>query len=288
MGQNKIDHSHLQLSNTCFKEFIRVVHSITGITLDKNRKPMLIGRLRKRVATLHLNSYEDYLEYLSANKEEQAHFINQITTNETYCYRTPRVWDFFANELLANTAPGKTLNVWSAAASTGEEAHTAAILCHHFQRSHNDFRYRILGTDIAPSVIETATKGLYTGKSIKRFREAQPELFSQYMQGSDDQGYTVLPDIKANIRFKTHNLFNTLRGEQKDDKHFDLILLRNVLIYFSRQDQERVLANIHQQLAPNGFLIIGESESIARLNTDFVLERPLVYQSRHTKREHAA
>lgn len=274
----------LQLSDACFEKYVKVVHKITGITLEKNRKKMLVGRLRRRIGELKLTSYDEYLQYLAKNKSEEEHFINCVTTNETYFYRTPRVWDFFVDEFLANWNTNKKLNVWSAASSTGEEAHTLGVLCQNFKSSNAGFKYSVLGTDISSDVVARCSQGNYIGRAVERFRNAKPELFEKYMIGSDADGYSVTRQIKGNINFKTHNLFNPLKGENT----FDLIFLRNVLIYFTRRDQEKVLAQMQKCLSPEGYLIIGESESIASLNTNFVLQAPLIYRLKTAIRENAA
>ena len=131
-----------------------------------------------------------------------------------------------------------------------------------------------MGTDISSAVIEKAINGKYAGRSVKRFKEARWSLFQKYMIGSESIGYQVLPEIKKNIHFKEHNLLNVLSENQK----FDLILLRNVLIYFSKIDKEKVLAKLCEKLSPNGYLIIGESESLNALNSNFESVFPLIYK----------
>ena len=100
-----------------------------------------------------------------------------------------------------------------------------------FKDTPPGFAYRILGTDISQKVVDQAKHGLYSGRSLKRFREMRPDLFKKYMEGSDEKGYQVSAQIKQNIDFKVHNLFARLEGEDK----YDLILLRNVLIYFTKE-----------------------------------------------------
>lgn len=262
------------LSEACFDEYLRLVHKLTGITIRRNRKTMLSGRVRKRITKLGIDNFVEYLSYVKENRKEEEFFINVMTTNETYFYRTPRIWDFIANNFLANWKLSTRLNVWSAASSTGEEAHTLGILCERFKSIKNDFEYRIIGTDISTEVVRKANDGVYKGRSIERFRQTCPELFQKYMSGDDTNGYKVLPKIKKNIHFKYHNLFNSFPAGEK----FDLILLRNVLIYFTPEDQEKVLFNIHKCLRPDGILVIGESETLSRLDTRFEHVAPLIYK----------
>lgn len=266
-----------KISQACFDGFTRLIHQLTGISLKQERQTMLVGRLRKRVRALELSSFDEYLAYLQKHKEEHESFVNQVTTNETYFFRTPRVWDYLENTFLPEwqaerAAP--TLQVWSAASSTGEEAHTLGILMQQFKDKNAGFDYKISGTDIDTNVIETASQGLYNGRSIERFRQAKPEWFAKYMHGSDAEGYKVVPDIKSRLQFSQFNLF----ASAPPAPQFDLVLLRNVLIYFKAQDQEAVMATVHRRLKPEGTAIIGESESLNNLTTDFESISPTIYK----------
>ena len=265
-----------KMGDRCFMKYIRFIHENTGISIPENRRSMLISRIRKRLRKLTIPNYRCYFKLIEKDKEEKKFFINLITTNETYFYRTPRIWDFIENDFLKKKCEGQSrlVNIWSAAASTGEEAHMLGILCENFKDNHPNFYYKIMGTDISSAVIEKAIKGKYSGRSVKRFKEARWSLFQKYMVGNENLGYQVLPEIKKNIHFKVHNLFNVLSESQK----FDLILLRNVLIYFSKIDREKVLAKLHKKLSQNGYLIIGESESLNALNSNFESVSPLIYR----------
>lgn len=273
------------LSDSCFEEYIELVHKVTGITIAKNRKSMLVGRIRKQLTRLKLKSYEEYLQLVKEDHQEKEQFINAMTTNETYFYRTPRVWDFIINEFLTKWDSKKKLKVWSAASSTGEEAHTLGIVFQDYKSNHFGFQYNILGTDISSEVVTRAQKGSYIGRSVERFRNTRPDLFQKYMNGDDENGHRVVSEIKSNLRFNTHNLFDRFKENEK----FDLILLRNVLIYFNKEDQQRVLKNIHKHLSTDGYLIIGESESLSQLETNFESVSPLIYKSKiKSKVEEAA
>jgi len=259
------------LDSACFDKYAHFVHKITGITLLPNRKKMLSGRLRKRMNQLSIHCYDQYLLLTKASDSEKNALINLVTTNETYFYRTPRVWDFFTKRYL--TTQKNPINIWSAASSTGEEAYTLGIMCEQYKSQNTSFDYKILGTDISSDVINICNSGLYNGRSIKRFYDENTALFNQYMKGDNESGYSVTPNIKKNITFKTHNIFSDLPSKTT----FDIIFLRNVLIYFNKEDQVKLLNHIKQYLHPNGFIVIGESESIVRLGTDFKLQEPLIY-----------
>ncbi len=261
----------------CFNDYIDYIHSVTGITIGTKRRSMVVSRIRKRVRALNIENYAAYLALIKEDSSEEKLFIDLITTNETYFYRTPRIWDYITDHYLPHYYAQKgrqKLKVWSAASSTGEEAYTLGIMCFEFKKKHPGLMFDISGTDISPAVLAQASKGHYNERAIDNFRKNKPDLFEKYLRGSAEAGYHVVPEVKSHIEFKPHNLFSWLKSEEK----FDLILLRNVLIYFTKSDQEIVLANIHRSLASDGCLIIGESESLIHLKTDFESVMPLVYR----------
>lgn len=264
-----------EMDQFVLQRILKLVHKHTGITMAENKRTLLQGRLRRRIKDLSLSSYIQYLDHLEATKGEAQEFINLVTTNETSFFRTNRIWEYLQKEyfpvwFMAN--PGKTLKIWSAASSTGEEAHTIGICCQEFKSKNPSFNYLINGTDIDTGVLAVAEKGEYQGRSIDGFKTINKVLFEKYMQKTDD-GYKVIDDVRRNIKFSTHNLFNT--PTQKG--YYDLIFLRNVLIYFEAKDQEAVIENINQGLGEKGLLVIGESESLARLKTNFQFKAPLIY-----------
>lgn len=265
------------LSKKCFLDFLELIHELTGITIANNRTSMVEGRLRKRVMGLKLASYEDYFELVKKDKLEQVKFVDLVTTNETYFYRTPCIWDYIENTFLPSwfeANPKGIFTGWSAASSSGEEAHTLGIICQAFKEKHRSFRYQIAGTDISEEMVELCRQGNYTGRSIGAFQKARPELFEKYMKKFDGDSFQVIPEIKKCLKFQQHNLFKPFCSEEK----FSLVLVRNVLIYFTGVDQEKVISLIAPEMATNGVMIIGESESLAHINTNFRTVAPFVYK----------
>lgn len=263
------------LDDQCFSQIIELVHKLTGITISSNRKTMVQGRLRKRLRSLNLSSFESYLEFVSKDSAEQVFFIDSITTNETYFFRTPRVWDYIANDFLPSwykENPQKTLYLWSAASSSGEEAYSLSILCTEFQKKHPHFKFEIYASDISNEMISQCQNAIYNEKAISHFRANYPEIFKKYIVPSGDT-YSITAAIKNRVHFKQHNLFSNPKFEVK----FDLVLIRNVLIYFTSHDQERVLAKVANAMNSQSTLIIGESESLSHIKTDFKHKAPLVY-----------
>lgn len=270
----------LDLDQKTLDRVLSKVHKLTGISMGSNKKSLLQGRLRTRMKKLGLKSYEHYLDFLDNNTSEVQEFINIVTTNETHFFRTQRVWDYFTKIFLPEWSEknrGRTLKIWSGASSSGEEIFTIAICCEEHRQKHADFNYQILGTDISLNVINTAEKGVYSGRSIENFKMADPILFARYL-GAVEDGFKVKAEIRSKVKFALHNLFTL----PKEKDFYDIVFLRNVLIYFEPQDQEIVLRNISKGLVNDGILIIGESESLSSLNVPFKYKQPLIFEKLNT------
>lgn len=269
------------LSEKCFNDFIKLIYELTGITIGHNRNSMVESRLRKRLIALKLTSYEDYLILVKEDKTEKINFINLVTTNETYFYRTPRVWEYIEKKLLpcwVKTHSHSVFKAWSAAASSGEEAHTLGIFCQEFKEKFPSFHYEIIGTDISNEMLNLCQKGQYSDRSVESIKKLRPNLFQKYIQKSETGSYRVISEIKNRLKFMPHNLFHPAAMNEK----FDLILIRNVLIYFKATDQEKVIFLLEPKIAEDGIMIIGESETLAHINTNFASVEPLIYK-KHIK-----
>lgn len=267
------------LGEKCFTSYIELIHELTGITIGKNRSSLVEGRLKKRIMTLNLNSYESYFKFVEKDKTEQVKFVDLVTTNETYFYRTPRIWDYIEKKFLPDwfmKHPNTIFTAWSAASSSGEEAHTLGIICEAFKEKNPSFVYQIIGTDISKEMVELCHQGTYSGRSIDSFQKARPDLFKKFMCKTTAESFQATSEIKSRLKFKQHNLFGPFQSRDK----FHLVLIRNVLIYFTSADQEKVISLIGPKMTDDGVMIIGESESLTHINTNFKSIEPLVYKQK--------
>jgi len=265
------------LSPETFQLYVSYIRDLTGISIGANRINMVQGRFRKRIQDLGHKSFENYLNFAKENVAEKTVFIDLITTNETQFFRTPRIWAYLSETFLPqwyNENRKKNFTVWSAAASSGEEAHSLGVICQQFKELHPDFTYQIIGTDISNEMIHLCQAATYGDKSISLFKTLKPEAFVKFMRKTSDDRYQPVPEIKSRIRFQQHNLFKPFMAKE----NFDLILLRNVLIYFTPADQEKVLGLVENNLSEKGLLMIGESESLTHIKTAFQYVEPLVYK----------
>lgn len=284
MSMQEMDDS---LSDACFAEFVRFTHDLTGITIQANRKSMLVSRLRSRLRATNIPNFTEYLQLLESDRGELEHYVNAVTTNKTLFYRTPRVWTYLIETFIPawiKAGHNRPMEIWSGASSTGEEIYTAGMVLEEFRKNHAGFDYRVVGTDISDRVVSIANQGIYNGRIIDMFRTASPDLFARHMIGNDAEGFRVVDDIQARIKFQRHNVFKPFQTRGK----FDIVLLRNVLIYFTHEDQEKAVANAERSLRQDGLLVIGESETLSPLKTNFVSIAPLIYRHRDHQVEKVA
>ncbi|WPU63615.1 CheR family methyltransferase [Peredibacter starrii] len=263
--------TELDLEEPVLSEMLKTVHRYTGINMTEKKKNLLQSRLRPRLRELSLTSYEAYLVYLSAHKEEIETFIDRVTTNETFFFRTHRVWDFFLKQFLPDWMakhPGETLKLWSAASSSGEEAYSLAICLAQYP----DLKFEICASDISKEILGDAQKALYEERSVQGIQKYRPDWYVKYVTSVGPK-WTIQDSIKKQVKFFQHNLLTPVNLQ-----NMDIIFLRNVMIYFNDQDQKTVLKHMAKALKKDAYLILGESESISRFETEFKYVEPLVYK----------
>ncbi|SDG80980.1 MULTISPECIES: protein-glutamate O-methyltransferase CheR [unclassified Duganella] len=255
---------------------IALVRKHTGIAMTERKSVLLERRIRPRVQALNLGSYQAYLDKVEQDRAEIPHFIDLVTTNDTLFFRTPQVWDYVEKEFLPQwwqAHQGKRLKVWSAAASSGEELYSMAMLCEEFAAAHPGFSYQIHATDISQQILALARDGQYTGRSVERIQSTHPDWVRKYFRPSAN-GLRVVDALKKNVELAQHNLLTPL----KPARQFDLVFLRNVLIYFDQEQQQAILNQARPSMAPHAVMIVGESESISGLNTAYQFDRPMIYR----------
>lgn len=268
----------LQLDRDVMNKVRELVYQRTGISLESGKEQLIESRLRRRLRALEIQDAAVYLDYLEQNPAEYEHFVNVFTTNETSFFRTVRVWRYIEETLLEQWSEdcSKPRQVWSAASSSGEEPYSLAMAVDQFnRRAEQKIKVKVLGSDISTEVVAKAKSGRYSGRTITRLKAARPDVLLSYFSQRGDE-YCLRPPISQAVQFRRHNLFKN----PPYNGHYDLVMLRNVLIYFNNKDQEAVLSNIYRSLKPGGVLIVGESESLSNLNTGFEFSEPLIYKKK--------
>ena len=245
-----------------FALFERLIYRTTGIRMQSGKITLLSNRIRRRLRHHGLHSFEEYYTLLTAGslKGELEEFIDAVTTNETYFFRTEGHFDWFRGEFLDEMASRvaarehpRSLRLWSAACSSGEEVYTLAICLAEARGKLAGWQLKILGTDISGSSLEAARAARYEGRTLEN---VSPERLARHFQQSGD-AWTVRPSVTKPCEFRTHNLLKPL-GE----KGFDAIFLRNVMIYFDRESKRTAVGHLIDALAPGGYLVVGPADGI--------------------------
>lgn len=270
------------LSNVDFSRLSAFIYTHYGIKLPSSKKLMLEGRLQKRLTVLNLNSYKAYCDYVFSAEGQRLELVpmmDLVTTNKTDFFREAVHFDFLYNEVLPvaqDALPaGKAFRVWSAGCSTGEEPYTLAMVLSEFQSKNKGFEYQILGSDISTRALNSAVTAVY---AIDKVNPVPLALKRKYLLKSKDvQNKTVriVPELRARVTFER---LNFIEDDYSPLQQFQVIFCRNVLIYFDRQTQEKVIKKLCAQLQSGGFLFLGHSESVAHMNLPLVQIRPTVFK----------
>ena len=267
----------------------RLIYQQSGITLSPEKKLMLEGRLRRRMAKLNVGSYRQYCQYVfdggGHQAEEVVHLIDVVTTNKTDFFRERVHFDFLTSQALpqlAAQARGRELLIWSAGCSTGEEPYTLAMVLSEYRQGHAGFRFRILATDISTGVLEKAERGVFHRDVVQPVPQ---DLLRKYFMRSRDPDCSLLrvvPELREAIEFRRLNLMEEFGMREPAD----CIFCRNVIIYFDRPTQERLLARLSGQLVPGGYLFLGHSESLQQMDIQLTPVAPALYRKEHGRVQH--
>lgn len=246
------------------------INDFCGIALSEETRVVTERKLRDRLISLHLNSFGEYYHYLRYHPERRSELeraVDLLTTNETYFFRELVQLNAFAREVLPNLKAScserRTLTVWSAGCSTGEEVYTIAILIHR-SGLFKDWNVRVFGNDIARRVLQKARKGVFSESSFRAMPAQYGRHFSKTPEGS-----VVDPKIRAMCHFGHFNLLDKSRVEIVG--LVDAIFCRNVLIYFDQESRRKVISTFHERLHSQGYLMLGHSESLLHTSTAFEL-----------------
>jgi chemotaxis protein methyltransferase CheR len=259
-----------------------LIYREAGIALGTGKKIMLEVRVKRRLKDLNLSSYSQYCDYLFAGhapKHEIVQLIDVVTTNKTDFFREPRHFNFLVDRVLqqptsGDSAAGQFL-VWSAGCSTGEEPYTLAMILSEYRLAHPGFRFRILATDISTAVLAKAELGIYTSEAIT---PVQATLRMKYFLRSRDRASNrvrVSPELRRLVEFRRLNFMDADYGIAE---RADAIFCRNVIIYFDRPTQQRILRKLCDHLVPGGYLFVGHAETLHDMNLPVTPVAPAVYR----------
>lgn len=267
------DESFARLSSFITREY--------GIKLPDNKRSMLESRLNKKVKSLGIDNYKEFLDYIFSDEGKKGdlfHVIDLITTNKTDFFREPEHFKFLSGSHLpewCNTSGRRTMNVWSAGCSSGEEPYTLVMVLEEFKKMNPQFGYSLLASDVSIRVIQSAFKGIYT---LDKIATLPNEMKRSYFLRSKTQPelVRVKPEYRRKIAYRRINFMDDGYGLVRHD--YDIIFCRNVLIYFDKATQEKVIRKFISHLRPDGLLFLGHSESIMGMDLPLKQVRPTVYQ----------
>lgn len=260
-----------------FKDIANLVYNACGIVLGDHKREMVYSRLARRIRALKLNDFKAYLAYLDTHKDQEFDaFINAITTNLTSFFREVHHFEFIKSELIPNLIKAnkdtKRIRIWSAGCSTGEEPYSLAMTLNNAFPSNWDVK--ILATDLDSNVLEKAQKGVYTAANVNGLDATH--LKRWFLKSKDGEHYKVKDTLRERISFKRLNLLQDwpMKGP------FDLILCRNVVIYFDKETKDHLFKRYANILSDYGYLFLGHSESMGKEHSNYKNLGKTMYQLR--------
>ncbi|MEA3316416.1 MAG: CheR family methyltransferase [Bacteroidota bacterium] len=271
-----------ELSDTEFNRLSKFIYNEVGIKLPPVKKIMLQSRLQKRLRVLEFDSYKKYIEYVFSEEglqNEIIHMLDVVSTNKTDFFREPIHFDFLTTDVLPtfikeNNLPEK-IKIWSAGCSSGEEPYTIAIVLNEFKENNPKFDFDILGTDISSRILKTAVNAIYKIERIQNIPLSTKKKY--FLRSKNKENATVR--IKKELRQKVHySRLNFMNDNYSVNNDLDIIFCRNVLIYFNRDVQEKVITKLCKKLKYGGYLFIGHSESILNMNLPLKQIKPTIFQ----------
>ena len=249
-----------------FKNFAKYILDISGIALDVGKEYLLETRLNPLISKLGCRSYHQLLQQAKTDlkKEIENEIIDAISTNETYFFRDKSPFELLQHKIFPdlidkrsqNSFSRPTIRLWSAANSTGQEIYSIAMTLIEMGVTPDKYNIKLFGTDISDAAIAQASYGMYNKFEVARGLD-QHRLAAFFDKQSDER-YKIKDNVRVMAQFKKMNLMKPFVGIGK----FDIVLCRNVMIYFTSEDRRRIYSNIAKVMEPDGYLLIGSTESL--------------------------
>jgi chemotaxis protein methyltransferase CheR len=270
-----------EVTDSELARYAELIYERTGIRISPQKKTLLSNRVRRRLKETGAQGFAEYynhLRRLRPTDPEWDAFLQEITTHETFLFRDDGQWEWFRKEYLPGCAAEartgsrqRTLRIWSAACSTGDEAFTIACCIADCLPNHAQWQIHILGTDIGTGAVQQAKTALFGQRAMKLVPESYQRRY--FRKAATADLWQACPVLTEMVTFRQHNLLDRLR-----ETPFDLVFLKNVLIYFAPDSKRRVMENVRSAICPGGLLVAGPAEGIGDLVKDFVRLRPWLCQ----------
>jgi len=266
-----------------FNRFSRFIYDEVGIKMPPAKRTMLEARLQKRLKALGIKNFEEYADYVFCEEgraDELVHLIDVVTTNKTDFFREPAHFDYLVKSALPalielhDAGFRHPCRIWSAGCSTGEEPYTLTMVLSEFMGANPGFRTSILASDISTVVLAKARNAIYTEDRVDTI---PLQMKKKYLMRSRDKSrglVRIMPALREMVSFRRLNFME----EFGLNEHMDIIFCRNVIIYFDKPTQERLLNKFCAQLVRGGYLFLGHSETISGLNVPLTAVASTVYR----------
>ena len=271
----------IQLEDPDFQRLSSYIMSQFGIKLPPNKKTLLQCRLQKRLKTLQHNSFKEYVDYVFSTKGQQDevwNMIDAVSTNKTDFFREPQHFEFLLDqgieEYLQQTGKNR-LSVWSAGCSSGEEPYTLSMILKEASQSGRFFDFNIVATDISESVLQHAVVGIYKEEKTHTIPDSYKKKYLLRGKNNYENRVRISSQLRSKVEFMKYNL---LTADYSSLGRFDIIFCRNVMIYFEREVQQRLLKQFCKILNPGGYLFIGHSESITGFTLPLKHIKPTIFK----------
>ncbi len=268
-----------QVTDSQLSGYSELIYGRTGIRISAQKKTLLSNRVRRRLRETGIEDFGAYLtrlKQLRPNDPEWNAFLQEITTHDTYLFRDESQWNWFCSYLkqrasaAQNGKEPKKLRIWSAACSTGDEATTIACCIATTLPSHQQWDIKIVGTDIGIGAVEQAKEFVFGTRAM---RLVPQNCMRHFQKAKDAEIWKARPILSDMISFRQHNLMDRI-----SDPPFDLVFLKNVLIYFDATSKRQVIDNVQQSIRPGGLLVAGAAEGVADMVRNYTRIQPWLFQ----------
>ena len=269
-----------ELTDEEFKRFCGLIYRVAGIRIADTKRVLVANRVRRRLRATGIKTFSEYYTFVTspAGSGEMPQFLDAITTNETYFFRDTQhyAWlgETFLPEIAKETAQHKrsrSLRIWSAACSTGEEPYSIALAVMAKRHLMTGWKINLVGTDLSGSVLASARAGVYDERAIHLVSVEQRKRF--FDEDAAARRWTIKDEVRSLVTWKLHNLLMPLKEEP-----FDCIFLKNVLIYFDTASKQTVVKNVLASLSKRGYLVVGPTEGIYTMLDPLTKLKPWLYQ----------
>lgn len=266
-----------EMNDSEFREISALIYDTCRINLHDGKRELVKSRLAKRMRALCLDGFPEYVEFVKENPDEFTQMVDAISTNFTTFFREPRHFEFLARELLPQFRSERKsrIRLWSAGCSSGEEPYSIAMMLRENIPDIDIKDCKILATDISTRMMQIAARGEYSDRSLSGI---PARARSKYFEKAERQGgktmYQASAALQRMIAFRYLNLIEPWPINGK----FDVIFCRNVMIYFDKPTQQRLIERFHEALQPGGIFLIGHSESLVGISHNFQYVESATYR----------